>query len=177
MTFSQTKKPTNTVSTNKFNYPFKFYEKNYKKNSLDSKFKNKIQTTVSATEHTITTDKNNVIHRKLTSNPLHFQLTATAPTKLINTRQNTADQPTCSKTLDQPKYNVTPCIFSRKEAPKPTNQGRSEDWIKKKDQPRIKHFIGFINAVKFQSMNQSQFSLAVFKKLCNLSSIVSAANI
>ena len=137
MTFSQTKKPTNTVSTNKFNYPFKFYEKNYKKNSLDSKFKNKIQTTVSATEHTITTDKNNVIHRKLISNPLHLQLTGTAPTKLINTRQNTADQPTCSKTLDQPKYNVTPCIFSRKEAPKPLNQERSEDWIKKKDQPRI----------------------------------------
>ena len=29
-----------------------------------------------------------------------------------------------------------PCIFSRKEAPKPTNQERSEDWIKKKDQRR-----------------------------------------
>ena len=28
MTFSQTKKLTNTVRTNKFNYPFKFYEKN-----------------------------------------------------------------------------------------------------------------------------------------------------
>ena len=40
MTFSQTKKPPiNTVSTNKFNYPFKFYEKNYKKNSF-SKTKN-----------------------------------------------------------------------------------------------------------------------------------------
>ena len=136
MTFSQTEKPTNTVSTNKFNYPFKFYEKNYKKNSLDSKIKNKIQTAVSGTEQTITTDKNKVIHRKLISNPLPFQLTATAPTKRINTRQNIADQPTCSKTLDQPNYNGTPCIFSRKEAPKPTKQERSEDWIRKKDQPR-----------------------------------------
>ena len=81
MTFSQSKKPTNTVSTNKFNYPFKLYEKNYKKNSLDSKFKNKIQTAVSGTKHTITTDKNKVMHRKLISNSLFFQLTATASTK------------------------------------------------------------------------------------------------
>ena len=41
MTFSQTKKPTSSVSTNKFQYPFKFYEKNYKKGSLESKFKKK----------------------------------------------------------------------------------------------------------------------------------------
>ena len=27
-------------------------------------------------------------------------------------------------------------IYSRKEAPKPSNQERSEDWIKRKDQPR-----------------------------------------
>ena len=30
-TFQQTKKPTSSVSMNKFKYPFKFYEKNYKK--------------------------------------------------------------------------------------------------------------------------------------------------
>ena len=30
----------------------KFYEKNYKKGSLDSKFKNKMQTTISGTDHT-----------------------------------------------------------------------------------------------------------------------------
>ena len=137
MTFSQTKKPPiNTVSTNKFNYLFKFYEKNYKKDSLDSKFKNKIQTAVSGTKHTVTTDKNKMIHRKLISNPLPFQQTTTVPIKRINTRQNTADQPTCSKTLNKPETNGTPCIYSRKEAPKPSNQERSEDWIKRKDQPR-----------------------------------------
>ena len=114
MTFSQTKKPPmNTVSTNKFNYPFKIYEKNYKKNSLDSKFKNIIQTPVSGTKHTVTTDKKRVIHRKLIPNPLPFQQTTTAPTKRINTRQNTADQPTCCKTLDKPETNDTPCIYSR----------------------------------------------------------------
>ena len=76
MTFSHTKKsPINTVSTNKFNYPFKFYEKNYKKNSLDSKFENKSQIAVSGTKHTVTTDKNKIIHRKLISNPLTFQQT------------------------------------------------------------------------------------------------------
>ena len=137
MTFSQTKKPPiNTVSTYKFNYTFKFYEKNYKKNSLDSRLKNKIQTAVSGTKQTVTTDKNKLIHRKLISNPLHFQQTTTAPTRRVNTRQNTTDQPTCSKTLDKPETSDTLCIYSRKEAHKPSNQERNEDWIKRKDQPR-----------------------------------------
>ena len=70
------------------------------------------------------------------SNPLPFQQTTTAPTKQINTRRNTTDQPTCSKTLDKPETSSTPSIYSRKEAPKPSNQERSEDWIKRKDQPR-----------------------------------------
>ena len=122
MTFSQTKKPPiNTVSTNKFNYPFKFYEKNYKKDSLDCRFKNKIQISVSGTKHSVTIDKNKLIHRKLISNPLPFQQTTTAPTKRINTRQNTTDQPTCSKTLDKPETSGTPCIYSKKEAPKLSN--------------------------------------------------------
>ena len=137
MTFSQTKKPPiNTISTNKFNYSFNFYEKNYKKNSLDSRFKNKIQIAVSGTKHTVTTVKNKIKQRKLISNPLPFQQTTTAPTKQINTRQNTADQSTCSKTLDKLETNGIPCIYSRTEAPKPSNQERSEDWIKRKDQPR-----------------------------------------
>ena len=45
---------------NKFKYPFKFYEKIYKQGSLDSKFKNKIQTAVSGTDHTLTTNKNKI---------------------------------------------------------------------------------------------------------------------
>ena len=62
MTFSQTKKLTRSVSMNKFEYLFTFYEKNFKKGSLESKFKNKFQTAVSGTKHTITTDKNKIVH-------------------------------------------------------------------------------------------------------------------
>ena len=94
MTFQQTKKQTGSVSLNKFEYPFKFYEKNYKKGSLDSKFKNKMQTAISGTDHTVTTNKNEIIHRKLISNPLPFQQTINAPAKRITTRQN--EQPSCS---------------------------------------------------------------------------------
>ena len=110
MTFSQTKKPTNLVSTNEFVYPFKFYEKNYKKGFMESKFKIKTQTAVSGTKHTVTTDKNKTIHRKLISNPLPFQQITTTPAKRINTRQNAADQPTCSKTLDTVNNGVALCI-------------------------------------------------------------------
>ena len=53
MTFQQ----TGSVNMNKFEYPFKFYEKNYKKGSLESKFKNRTQTAVSGTEHTVTTSR------------------------------------------------------------------------------------------------------------------------
>ena len=67
---------------------------------MESKIKNKIQTAVSGTKHTVTTDKNKTVHRKLISNPLPFQQTATTLTKRINTRQNAIDQPTCSRTLD-----------------------------------------------------------------------------
>ena len=122
-------------------------KKNYRKNPLDSKFKNKIQTAVSGTKHNVTTYKNKILHRKLISNPLPFQQTTTAPTKRINTRQSTADQPTCSKTLDKLETSGTPCIYSRKEAPKPSNQERSDDWIKRKDQPR-KNRVHFTSPTK-----------------------------
>ena len=121
---------------NKFDNPFKFYEKNYKKGSLESKFKNKIQTAVSGTKHTIITDKNKILHRKLISNPLLFQQATTAPTKRISTRNNNTDQPTCSKTLDATNNGGAPCIYSREETPKPMNYERSEDWLKRRDQPR-----------------------------------------
>ena len=121
---------------NKFENPFKVYEKNYKKGSLESKFKNKIQTAVSETKPTITTNKNKLIHRKLISNPLPFQQATTAPTKRIKTRNNNTDQPTCSKTLDTTNNGGAPCIYSRKETTKPMNYERSEDWLKRRDQPR-----------------------------------------
>ena len=63
--------------------------------------KTKFQTAVSGTKYTVTTDKNKIIHRKLISKPLPFQLTTTAPTKRINTRQNTADQPTLLQNIGE----------------------------------------------------------------------------
>ena len=134
MTFQQTQKQTGLVSMNKFEYPFKFYEKNYKKRSLDSKFKNKMQTAISGTDHTVTTNKNEVIHRKLISNPLPFQQTINAPAKRITTRQN--EQPFCSKTLDTTTAGGNPCIYTRKETPRPINHERGDDWLKRKEQPR-----------------------------------------
>ena len=45
-------KKKNSVSE----FPFKFVEKNYNRISLEGKFQTKIQTAISGTEHTITTD-------------------------------------------------------------------------------------------------------------------------
>ena len=129
MSFSQTRKPLNTVSTN--NYPFSFYKKTHKKNSLGSKFSNKIQTAISGTKHTVTTDKNKIIHRKLMSNPLPFQ-SNTTPTKRINTRQTAAVQPSCSKSAEP----QATCSYRRKEPPKPDTHENSEDRVQRKDQPR-----------------------------------------
>ena len=131
MTLTQKQKPSNTVSKEKnTNYPFYFFEKTQTKCSLGSKFKNKLLIAVSGTKHTITTDKNKILHRKLISNPIPFQATTT-PTKRINTRLTaTAEKPTCSKTVENA------CIYRRKKAPKPENTDCSADWLKRKDQPR-----------------------------------------
>ena len=59
-------KKKNSVS----DFLFKFVEKNYHRKSLDGKFPTKIQTAISGTEHTITTDCGKVIH---ISGPLVFQ--------------------------------------------------------------------------------------------------------
>ena len=112
MTFQQSKKPIGSVSMNKFEYLLKFNGENYKKGSLDSKFKNKIQTAVSGTDHTVTTNKNKIVHRNLISIPLPFQQTITAHTKRITTRQN--DQPSCSKTLDTTTSGGNTCIYAKK---------------------------------------------------------------
>ena len=115
MTFTQNKKPSNTVGKNRnFNYPFTFDEKAHTKNSLRSKIDNKPQTAISGTKPTIITDKNRTIHKKLISNPIPFQNTATQ-TKRINTRHSTAtDQPSCSKTTET---ETTTCGYCRKEPP------------------------------------------------------------
>ena len=65
MTFTQNKKPTNTSSMEKkTNYPFTFFGKTQEKRSFGSKLENKPQTAISGTKHTVTTDKNKIIHRK-----------------------------------------------------------------------------------------------------------------
>ena len=115
--FPQAKKPTCSVRTNKIEYFFKFYEKNYKRGSLESKFKNKIQIALPRTEHTVTKETK-TISRTLISNSLPFQQTNTVPTKRVSTRQNTAEQPTCFKTLDATSNGGASCIYSMKEAPK-----------------------------------------------------------
>ena len=130
MTFTQKQKLSNTVSNEKkTNYLFTFFKKTHTKCSLGSKFKNKPLIAVSGTKHTVTTDKNKILHRKLISNPIPFQATTT-PTKRINTRLTaTAEKPTCSKTVENA------CIYRRKEAPKPENTESNADWLKRKDQP------------------------------------------
>ena len=131
MTFTQKWKPSNTVSKEKnTNYPFTFFKKTHTKCSLGSKFKNKPLIAVSGTKHTVTTDKNKILHRKLISNPIPSQATTTL-TKRINTRLTaTAEKPTSSNTVENA------CIYRRKEAPKPENTESSADWLKRKDQPR-----------------------------------------
>ena len=131
MTFPQKQKLSNTVSNGKTtNYPFTFFEKSHTKSSLGSKFNNKPQIAVSGTKHTVTTDKNKTLHRKVISNPIPSQATAT-PTKRISTRlKTTTDKPSCSKTAE------TARMYRKKETPRPENTESSADWLKRKDQPR-----------------------------------------
>ena len=65
------KQPKKKSSVSEF--PFKFVEKNYNRKSLEGKFQTKIQTAISGTEHTVTTDCGKVIHRKHIPGPLVFQ--------------------------------------------------------------------------------------------------------
>ena len=133
MTFTQKEKPSNTVSNeNNTIYPFTSFEKAHTKCSLGSKFKSKPLIAVSGTKHTVTTDKNKILHSKLISKPIPFQATATS-TKRISTRlTTTADKPSCSKKTEKT------CAYRRKETPKPENTESSADWLRRKEQPRNK---------------------------------------
>ena len=62
-------KKKNSVSE----YPFNFVEKNHNRKSLEGRFQKKIQTAVSGTEHTVTTESGKLIHRKHISGPIVFQ--------------------------------------------------------------------------------------------------------
>ena len=98
---------------------------------MESKLKNKVQIAVSGRRHTVTTDKNKVIYRKLISNPLPSQQTTT-PAKKINTRQNTADQPTCSKTLDNATTSGAPCIYSMRDTEEHRKLRKKRGLVEKK---------------------------------------------
>ena len=54
-------------------FPSKLVEKHYNRKSLEGKFQKKIQTAVSGTELTVTTESGKVIHRKHISEPILFQ--------------------------------------------------------------------------------------------------------
>ena len=62
-------KKKNSVSE----YPFKFVEKNHKRKSLEGRFQKKIQTAVSGTDLTVTTESGKLIHRKHISGSIVFQ--------------------------------------------------------------------------------------------------------
>ena len=66
-----TEKSTKKKSVGK--YPFQFFEKNHNKKSFEGRFQRKLRTTVSGTEHTVTTDTGKVIYRKFISEPNIFQ--------------------------------------------------------------------------------------------------------
>ena len=55
---------------NSVRYPFPFVEKNCNKKSLEGRFQNKIQTTISGTESTVKTDTGKINKRKFISLPL-----------------------------------------------------------------------------------------------------------
>ena len=55
--------------SNKFSYQF-LKKKKQNKNKFESNYETNPQTAIAGTKHTITTDTNNIIHRKLFSNPL-----------------------------------------------------------------------------------------------------------
>ena len=114
MPFTQKQKPSNTVSNEKnTTYPFTFPEKAHTKCSHGSKFKNKPLMAVSGTKHTVTTDENKILHRKLISNPIPFQATAI----LLK---------------EDGEYLRIP----QKKTPKLENTESSTDWLRKKEQPR-----------------------------------------
>ena len=99
---------------------YQFFEKENKPNAMKCKFKtNKILTAVNETKHTITTSDGKIIHKKLASKPIKFQLLKKPEEKRKPTNRcvrcgkfsqgkycdthkrvyGTADEPGCSYTL------------------------------------------------------------------------------
>ena len=65
-----TQGPKSPKKKNSVRYPFYFVEKNYNKKSLEGKFQNNIQTTISGIKSTIKTNTGKIINRNIFSEPL-----------------------------------------------------------------------------------------------------------
>ena len=52
------------------NFPYKFLEKKQNKNKFEGGYQSEPQTAIAGPKHTITTDTNKILHRKLVSKPL-----------------------------------------------------------------------------------------------------------
>ena len=61
---------------------FNSSKKNHNKKSLEGRFQRKLQTAISGTEHTVTTDTGKIIHRKFISEPIIFQKDKKATPKI-----------------------------------------------------------------------------------------------
>ena len=54
-------------------YPFRFFEKNQNKISLEGRFQENIQTAINGKEHAVTTDNGKITHRNFISDTIVFQ--------------------------------------------------------------------------------------------------------
>ena len=69
--FAKEKSPKKKNSVGK--NPFQFFETNHNRKSLEGRFQRQLQTAVSGTGHTVTTDTGKVIHRNFISEPIISQ--------------------------------------------------------------------------------------------------------
>ena len=73
MVLNESKKRARSVSREFKQY--QFFEKENKLNAMKRRFKtNKILTAVNETKHTVTTSEGNILHEKIASKPIKFQL-------------------------------------------------------------------------------------------------------
>ena len=110
-----------TVKHGKWEQIFKlsiyFVWKSIKKNSFGSRINNKPHIAIFKTKHTVATDRNEIIHKKVIFYPIHFQNAVTP----INTSVTAVtDRPSCSTTVEP----VTTCGYWMEVAPNPWQQGK-----------------------------------------------------